>query len=251
MVMVKKWSGIVCALVLCLSVTSAKAAELTVSAAASLTNAFTQLKGEFEKANAGMTVHTNFAASNPLLKQIVEGAPADVFASADQETMDKAVKAGVISEDTRKTFARNGLVLIVPKDSKLSLKAVTDLSAEGVKRIAVGNTESVPAGRYTKGALEKAGQWDALSSKMVFAESVRQVLDYVARGEADAGFVYTTDAYHAKDKVDIITLVEGVKPIEYPLAVVKSSKDPKMAQAFVDFVCSDAGKAILAEYGFE
>ena len=169
----------------------AAAAEMTVSAAASLTNAFTELKGLFEKQQADLTVHTNFAASNPLLKQIQEGAPVDVFASADQATMDKAVAAKVVDPATRRNFALNDLVLIVPKGGK---KPVDLADLRNFKKIALGNPESVPAGRYTKSALNTVGLWEALQPQYIQGNSVRQVLDYVARGEVETGFVYRTDA---------------------------------------------------------
>ena len=126
------------------------AQEITVSGAASLTNAFTEIKGLFEKKYPDIKVHTTFAASNPLLKQMEEGAPVDVFASADQETMDKAAAKKLVDTATRKDFALNDLVMVVPSDSKLNLTGAKDLAKPEVKRIAVGNPDSVPAGRYTK-----------------------------------------------------------------------------------------------------
>ena len=144
------------------------AQEITVSGAASLTNAFTEIKGLFEKKYPDIKVHTNFAASNPLLKQMEEGAPVDVFASADQETMDKAAAKKLVDTATRKDFALNDLVMVVPSDSKLNLNGAKDLTKPEVKRIAVGNPDSVPAGRYTKAALTAAGLWETLQPKYVF-----------------------------------------------------------------------------------
>ncbi len=221
---------------------AAQAGEITVSAAASLTNAFTDIKGMFEKANPGSKVQTNFAASGPLLKQMQEGAPVDVFASADQVTMDKAVES--------KLFVSNSLVLIVPSDSKLAIASVDDLKKADVHRIAVGNPDSVPVGRYTKAALTAAGSWDAISGKAVLAESVRQALDYVSRGEAEAGFVYMTDAKIAGDKVKVVATVKGHAPITYPIAVLSGSKDKATAAAFIKFVTGPEGMAVLDKYGF-
>ena len=224
-----------------------KSMEMTVSAAASLTNAFTELKGMFEKKHAGLTVHVNFAASNPLLRQLQEGAPVDVFASADQATMDKAVAARVVDPTTRKNFALNDLVLIVPKGARKP----ADLAAlRGFKKIALGNPDSVPAGRYTKAALTSAGLWESLAPAYIQGNSVRQVLDYVARGEVDAGFVYRTDARQMSDKVDVVMNVEGHDPVSYPIAVATTGKNPQMGQAFLDFVLSSEGQAVLARYGF-
>ena len=228
----------------------AKAADLTVSAAASLTNAFTEVKDAFIKKNTGISVTTNFAASNPLLRQIEGGAPVDVFASADQATMDKAADKKLIDEGSRKNFALNGLVLIATATSEVVLKDVKGLSDAGVKRIAVGNPDSVPAGRYGKAALTSAGLWDSLQPKLIMGESVRQTLDYVVRGEVDAGIVYMTDAKQAGDKVRIVEVLSGHDPVSYPIAVIKGCKSPKEAQAFIDFVLSDEGSAILAKYGF-
>lgn len=225
----------------------ASAAEMTVSAAASLTNAFTEMKQEFEKAHPGLSVNTNFAASNPLLKQLIEGAPVDVFASADQETMDKAVAEKVVNPETRKNFALNDLVLIVPKGSIKpgKLDELVDM-----EHIAIGNPDSVPAGRYTKASLEKAGLWNKLDNKYILASSVRQALDYVSRGEVDAGFVYGTDAQQMADKVDVALIVEGHEPVSYPIAVAITGNNPQAGQQFVDFVLSPAGQDILAKYGF-
>ena len=224
-----------------------QAAEMTVSAAASLTNAFNEIKGMFEKQHAGLQINVNYAASNPLLKQIQEGAPVDVFASADQATMDKAVAAKVVDTATRKDFALNDLVLIVPAGSKKPAK-LEDI--KGLKRIAIGNPDSVPAGRYTKDSLTNAKLWEAVQPLLIMGNSVRQVLDYVARGEVDAGFVYRTDAKQLADKVDVVMIVEGHDPVSYPIAVVNTGKDAKMGQEFINFVISPEGQAVLAKYGF-
>ncbi|MBD5538874.1 MAG: molybdate ABC transporter substrate-binding protein [Desulfovibrio sp.] len=226
---------------------NAVAAEMTVSAAASLTDAFGEIKTLFEKAHPGLHVNTNFAASNPLLKQLEEGAPTDVFASADQQTMDKAVAAKVVDPATRRNFAVNDLVLIVPKGAKKPAN-LADLKA--MKRIAIGNPDSVPAGRYTRDALTAAGLWEALLPEYVQAASVRQALTYVARGEADAGFVYRTDALQMGDKVEIALVVGDHEPVLYPIAVATTGANPKAGQEFIDFVLSPEGQRVLARYGF-
>ncbi|MDR1776567.1 MAG: molybdate ABC transporter substrate-binding protein [Desulfovibrio sp.] len=222
-------------------------AEMTISGAASLTDAFTELKTAFEKKHPGLTAHVNFAASNPLLKQMQEGAPVDVFASADQATMDKAVDSKVVDSATRKNFALNDLVLIVPAGGKKPAK-LADLKSFG--RVAVGNPESVPAGRYAREALSAAKLWDDLQPKLILGASVRQVLDYVSRGEVDAGFVYATDAKKQAGKVDVVMKAEGHTPVLYPIAVALTGKNPKMGQAFLDYALSSEGQAILAKHGF-
>ncbi|HWI10060.1 MAG TPA: molybdate ABC transporter substrate-binding protein, partial [Burkholderiaceae bacterium] len=198
--------GVAATLLALMSMTT-QAADLTVSAAASLTNAFKELGPAFEAQNPGTTVVFNFAASDALLAQIAKGAPADVFASADQQAMDRADAQKVLVAGSRRNFAGNSLVMIVPGDSALGLGAPADLQRPAVKRVAIGNPASVPVGRYTKASLEAAKLWAAIEPKAVLAQSVRQALDYVARGEVEAGFVYATDAAIMKDKVKVVATV--------------------------------------------
>jgi molybdate transport system substrate-binding protein len=207
------------------------------------------MKEPFEKAHPGTTLVLNFASSGALLKQMEQGAPVDVFASADQVTMDKA--SPLIDASTRINFAGNALVLIVPAEGGLPLTAPEELKGEQVKLVAIGNPDSVPAGRYTKGALEAAGLFDPLTPKFVLAESVRQALDYVARGEVQAGFVYATDAVLRADKVKVAAEVAGHKPISYPIAVLPHRQNKDMGHTFIDFVMGEEGQAILARYGFK
>jgi len=228
----------------------AQAADLVVSAAASLNNAFRELAPAFEAQNPGTTLVFNFAASDALLAQIAKGAPADVFAAADQETMDRAEAQKLLGAGTRRNFVANSLVLITPGDSTLALKALADLQRPEVKRFAIGNPAGVPAGRYAKGALEAARLWTAVEPKAVNASNVRQALDYVARGEVEAGFVYATDAAVQKDKVKVAFTVATETPISYPVAVVAGSAHAEVARKFVDFVLSPAGQAVLARHGF-
>jgi molybdate transport system substrate-binding protein len=230
---------------------AAQAAELTVSAAASLTNAFKELAPAFEAQNPGTRLQFNFAASDALLAQIAKGAPVDVFASADQETLDKAQAQNLLVAGSRRNFVNNTLVLIEPSDSTLALKSLADLAKPAVKRLALGKPEGVPAGRYAKGALEAAKLWPALEAKAVYATNVRQALDYVARGEVEAGFVYATDAAVQKDKVRVAFTVPTDTPISYPIAAVAGSPNAEAARKFIEFVVSPAGQAVLAKHGFQ
>ncbi len=230
---------------------NARADELVVSAAASLTNAFTAVSEAFEKQHAGTKVLLNFGASDVLMQQIAKGAPADVFASADQKAMDKAAAEKVVVPATRKDFAANSLVLIVPADSRFAPTSLNELTSSNVKRIAYGDPASVPVGRYTQGALQAAGVWDAVSAKAVLAANVRQSLDYVSRGEVDAGFVFGTDAAIVPGKVKVALTVPTQTQITYPIAQVEGSRHAADAQAFVSFVLSPAGQAVLAKYGFK
>jgi molybdate transport system substrate-binding protein len=226
------------------------AGELTVAAATSLTDAFKEIAHEYEAQYPGSKILLNFGASGALLQQIAKGAPVDVFASADQETMDSAVKQGAVAAGDRKDFVRNTLVLIVPADSISNVKRLEDLRQPGVQRIAVGNPASVPVGRYTRGALESAKLWAPLGPKLINTTNVRQALDYVARGEADAGFVYATDAAMFKDKVKVALAVPLDSAISYPIAKTTASTNSTEAGRFVAYVLSPSAQAILGKYGF-
>ena len=237
-------------LVFSLAMGSVNAQELMVSAAASLTNAFKELAPLFEAKHPGSKVLLNFAASDALVQQVAKGAPVDVLACADQESMDKAETQKLLTAGSRQNFAANSLVLIVPTDSDLTIRSVADLAQASVTRIAMGNPASVPAGRYTQQALEQGKLWSAVQPKAIYALSVRQSLDYVARGEVDAGFVYNTDAAIQKTKVRVVSTVPSTVAITYPAAVIASSKNAALAQQFIDFTLSSAGQAVLGQYGF-
>lgn len=224
---------------------------LTVSAAASLRDAFNEI-GELYKSKTGRGVSFNFGASGALQKQIESGAPVDVFASAGEKQMNEIADKGLIDAATRRDFARNTLVLIVPQDSKLKLNAFADLVKPEVQKIAVGNPKTVPAGQYTEQLFENGNLKNTVQPKLILAEDVRQVLDYVVRGEVDAGVVYMTDARVAGEKVSIAATAPeaGHSPILYPIAVIRDSRQKQAAQEFVDFVGGAEGQTILQKYGF-
>jgi len=224
---------------------------ITVSAAASLTEAFTELETVFEEENPDINVNYNFAGSGTLRMQIEGGAPIDVFASASQSHMNILSNESLIVEESRKDFASNTVVLITPVDSTLNITGPEDLLSNDVETISIGNPETAPVGKYTVEALEQEGLWDKLQSKTLLADDVKQVLVYVERGEVDAGFVYSTDAATADEgTIEVKATIPTVTPISYPIAVVESSEHQTEAQTFVDFVTSDEGKAILQSYGF-
>ena len=229
---------------------AAAAQQITVSAAASLTDAFKEIGPKFEASKPGATVRFNFAASGVLLQQIGQGAPVDVFASADQDTMNRGVEQKLIDTATRKNFVSNSLVLIEPAKEGVGITSLQELAGAGVKKIAVGKTATVPVGRYTKQVLDGAGLWTVLEPKFVQADSVRQVLDYVSRGEVEAGFVYRTDAAVAGDKVKIAFTPNGHTPVTYPIAVVAESRQKALAGDFIAFLSTPAAQEVLTRYGF-
>ena len=228
---------------------AAPAQSLTVSAAASLTEALKEIGARFEAAHAGSTLRFNFAASGVLLQQIAQGAPADVFVSADEETVARGIEQKLLDPATRRLFAGNVVVLIRPQGS-MAVKALADLPRPEVRRIAVGKPASVPVGRYTQQGLTAAQLWDALQPKIVPGDSVRQVLDYVARGEVEAGFVYATDAALMAEKVQVVQTLPGHAPVLYPAVVVADSRQKALARAFVAFLGGAEAQAILARRGF-
>ena len=231
------------------SVAFAHAADLTVSAASSLTNALRELGPAFEALQPGTAVVFNFGGSDALLAQIAKGAPADVFASADEEAMDRAEAGQLLAAGTRSDFAANTLVVIEPIASTLGLKTLADLGRPEVRRVALGSA-AVPFGRYAHSALDAARLWPTVEPKAVYAQNVRQSLDYVARGEVEAGFVYATDIAAQKDKVKLAFTVATGTLIRYPIAAIAGSPNPQAARRFVAFMLTAEAQAILARHGF-
>ena len=228
----------------------ALSADLTVSAAASLTQAFQDIGTQFENQNPGTKVKFNFGASGALMQQIANGAPVDVFASADTDTMDKAVVKGVVAAADVKVFTTNKLVVIVPLLSKTALQQLADLKKPDIKRIAMGTPASVPAGHYAQGSLEKAGLWNEVKDKVINTTNVRQALDYVSRDEVDAGFVYASDAQLMQDKIKVAMQVTTLTPIQYPIAPVVGGANKNLSVKFIQFLQSPLAQATLKKYGF-
>ena len=233
-------------------ITAQSTYEITISAAISLKNAFEDIGRIFQEKNPGGRLLFNFGGSGDLARQIEAGAPVDVFASAAQKDMDDLDQKDMIVKGTRKDFARNSLVLITPAKSAMQLTSLNDLRRGEIQKIAIGNPKTVPAGRYAEEVLRHFNLWDILRDKLIFAENVRQVLDYVVRGEVDAGMVYSTDALVRAKEVKIVSEapIESHQPIIYPIAIVKGSKKEGLAKEFIDVVTSREGEKILERYGF-
>jgi molybdate transport system substrate-binding protein len=224
--------------------------ELLVSAAASLTDSFKEIGKAYEAENPGMTVRFNFGASGSLLQQIEQGAPVDIFASADQQSMDKAEREGFILPAGRTDFIGNSLVLITPLHMT-GVKGVADLQSGLVQKISMGNPASVPAGRYARAALDKLGIGAELAPKYVLGSSVKQALEYVMRQEVEAAFVFGSDAELVKERVRLVTEMPTVTPIVYPVAVVAASAKQEEALAFIRYLQGAAAQNIFAGYGFK
>ncbi len=231
----------------------AQTQEVLLSVAISLKDATEELGRAFQRAHPGVTLQYNFGASGDLQKQIEAGAPVDLFISAGQRQIDALEKQGLLLPGSRRDFARNVLTLIVPGDSRLDLRGPADLLRSQVQRVVIGNPRTVPAGQYAEESLRNLGLWDALRPKLVFAENVRQALEYVARGEVDAGFVYATDAASRAAQVKEAGRPpqESYAPVIYPGAIVAASRHPALAQAFMELLLSAAGQQILARWGFQ
>lgn len=231
------------------------AGELQVSAAASLNNAFKDIAQRYQQINPATKIQLNFGASGALLQQLAKGAPIDVLATADQETMDAATKQELIIQAERKNFIRNALVVVQTKSSTIPLNSLERLTQTSIKRIAIGNPASVPAGRYAMHALTQAKLASTLAPKFINTLNVRQALDYVAREEVEAGFVYASDAAIMSDKVKVSFVVPLNEDLLYPVAISKElQKDAnklKEAKSFVHFLLSPEAQAILLKYGFK
>ncbi len=229
------------------------AADPIVFAAASLKNALDDVAAAY-KARTGKTVAISYAGTATLTRQIEQGAPADIFFSADTAWMDYAVAHKLVKPETRRTLLGNAIVLVVPKDSTASIRIAPGMDLAGLLgrdgRLAMANVDSVPAGRYGKAALESLGVWTSVAPRVVQSENVRLALAFVARGEAPAGIVYATDAA-AEPAVKVIGTfpADSHAPILYPVAMTAGSTNPD-ARAFFDFLQSDAAAPAYRRQGF-
>ena len=229
---------------------SASAGEITVFAAASLTNAFTALKADFERLHPGDVIKLDFAASGALLGRMDAGATCDVFASADRDTMTMAVDRGRVDAATRLVIAGNTLVLVVPAGNPARVQGIESLSQGGVRRVGVGNPESVPAGRYAKRGLQQKALWFALTSKLVYYPSVRHVLAAVEHGDVDAGFVYATDASAAGKAVETAAAMALSPPVVYTAALATTVREKPLAAAFLAYLATPKALETLAGFDF-
>jgi molybdate transport system substrate-binding protein len=230
----------------------AQSGDVLVFAAASLKNALDDVAAQWQR-DTGKKAVISYAASNTLIKQIEQGAPADIFISADLDWMDYGQQKGLIKPDTRANLLGNRIVLVAPKDSTISVTIAPGFDLAGLLRggrLAMGNVDAVPAGKYGKAALEKLGAWDGVKDKVAPAESVRAALVLVSRGEAPLGIVYQTDAASDPSVKIVGTFPENSHPpIIYPIAMTKDSSKPE-AQAFLAYIRSPAARPAFERQGF-
>ena len=224
--------------------------ELVIFGAMSLTDALTEVSQRFGEAR-NVKVYCNFAGSSTLQRQIEKGAPADVFISASPKQIDALQRKGLIDDETHRAILNNRLVLIAPVNSPLAMTDVGPLVQDSIRRIAIGEPNSVPAGIYGKEALTHLGIWETVQSKLIPSADVRSTLAYVESGEVDVGVVYQTDAAISQ-KVRIIYQFPNSShtPIVYPAAVLRDTGHRALAQAFLEYLQTAEVAAIFKKYGF-
>ena len=226
--------------------------ELHVSAAASLTDVMKEIAANYEREHPNVKIVFNFGSSGALQQAIQNGGETDLFFSAAQKQMDALDKDGLLADGTRKDLLVNEVVLIVPKDGGKDLTDFQQLTRSDIQHVALGEPKGVPVGQYSEEVLTKMGILDAVKGKAVYGSDVRQVLSWVESGDADCGIVYATDAA-VSDKVKVAAKAPAGthKPIIYPAAALKDSKQLDMARDFLAYVSNDASKALFAKFGFE
>jgi molybdate transport system substrate-binding protein len=228
----------------------ARGSDVTIFAAASLTDALKEVSVAYNKQSHDK-IAFNFGASSLLARQIEEGAPADIFFSADEAKMDSLAAKGLILERTRKSRLSNSLVIVIPSDSNIQIKSAADLADKKIRRLALADPKAVPAGVYSKAFLEKEKLWPAVESKVVPVDNVRAALSAVESGNIDAGMVFKTDAAISKKVKVAYEVPTDIGPkISYPVAVLKNTKQIESAKTFVEYLNSNAAAKIFEKYGF-
>lgn len=228
--------------------------EIHLQAAASLQAADDEIIELFKKSHPHVTVVANYDASGTLAEQINNGAPADIFISANQAKMDDVEKAGHLKEGSRANYLKNDLVLIVPADSDGKITSLKDCATDAVTKLAVGEPKAVPAGKYAAQAIESAGLTSDLQPKLILGKDVTQTLTYVQTKDAQAGIVYKTDALKSKEvkaAVKIVATLEGHDPVVYPIAMVKQDNQPAEVAEFYEFLKGPKAQEVLKKYGFD
>ena len=239
----------VCLLVMALGGCRSKRTSLTISAAASLQETLAEVETLYRFSHTTVDFRNNFGSSGTLAREIEQGAPVDVFISAAAKPMDDLEGKGLIAAGTRQNLLHNSLVLIVPVDSKL--QGLAALGDPSTRMIAVGDPASVPAGQYAQQTLNALHLYDQVKGKLVLGKDVRQVLTYIETGDADAGFVYATDAQISRRvRVAAVVPESDHDPIIYPAAVIKTSDNQEASRSFVEFLGSSDARAVFTKHGY-
>ena len=227
-----------------------KTIKLNISAAASLKEAMADLEAAYTSKNPEVSFVINYGSSGSLQQQIEQGAPCDLFISAGEKQMTALEEEGLLLDGTNKDLVKNSLVLVTSNDSEIS--SIDSFNSDAVSKIALGEPSSVPAGKYADETLTSLAIKDSLNNKLVFAKDVKEVLAWTASGNADAGFVYLSDAL-SSDGVKIVETIseEYHSPITYPVAIIKDSDDIDAAKAFEDFLFTDEAQEIFEKYGYK
>lgn len=231
--------------------TKSEPVALTISAAASLKDAMTEIQALYLKEEPNATLTLNFGSSGSLAQQIQQGAEVDVFMPASSKDMTTLKEAGLINDSTLKNVLGNEVVLVVPKDSKTTITDFAQLTDPAITKLGLGEPTSVPVGQYAVDVFTYNNVLAQITDKIVYGKDVKEVLTWVETGNVDAGVVYSTDA-KASTGVKVVATAPAAshKPIVYPAAVIKASKSPDAAAVFVDFLSSDSAKAVFIKYGF-
>lgn len=224
---------------------------LNISAAASLKDSMEEIKKLYSIEKPNVTLTFNFGSSGALQQQIEQGADVDIFMSAAAKQMDALDSKDLILKETKQNLLQNDVVLVIPKDST-AISTFNDLTSDKIKKIALGEPKSVPAGQYAEEVFTKLGILDKVKGKAVYGKDVKEVLTWVETGNADAGIVYTTDAKTStKVKVVATASSDSHSPVVYPLAMIKASKKVDVAKDFINFLNTDKSKTTFEKYGFK
>jgi molybdate transport system substrate-binding protein len=231
---------------------STEESELFISAATSLSDVLHDIIDAFEASHPYIHTTINFGGSGTLSQQIQQGAPVDLFLSADELQMDLLADQGLIRTETRIDFVENRMVLIGEENSSLEIDSLEDLPKLDINNIAIGNPDSVPAGNYAREALLEAGVWEDLSKQFIFAKDVRQAVTYVESGNTDIGFVYYTDAVKSGGTEILLEIDSSLhETVSYPAAVMTNSTNRIEAEDFINFLSSETAQEIFQAHGFQ
>jgi molybdate transport system substrate-binding protein len=224
---------------------------LTISAAGSLKDALEEIKTLYQQTQPNVNITYNFGPAGALVKQIEAGKPSDIVIATGKKQVDGLEEKGLLVPKTRSVLADNRLVLVVAKDNSVGIRSFYALAKPEVKKIAIGDPKSVPAGQYAEGVLKKLGIFDKVKSKFVYEKNASQILASVEKGNVDAALGYSTDA-KSSNKVKVVVATEGkfYSPIIYPMAVLKNCQNVEAAKGFVKFLSTDQSKNVLKKYGF-